>query len=138
MRIRLERALTERIAETQRRAASERKETRVALDAVNSEVTNVTREIVQELDAAVAEVRMELHGSTWRGWKIAQSLKTSGHRTQAQRSSRSKLGSTDIDNRSSVPFTGRDEDGRFIGMNLMNESIQEDLIEMRERSRRRI
>ena len=60
MRIRMERAITEKIVDTQRRAASERKETREALDGLNTEVTTVTREIVQELDAVIADVRTEL------------------------------------------------------------------------------
>ena len=31
-------------------------------------------------------------------------------------------------------YWARDEEGRFIGMNLMNESLQEDLLAIRERS----
>ncbi len=60
LRTRLERALTEQILDTQRKTASERKEARVALEDVNSQVVTVTREILQDVDTAIGKVRSEL------------------------------------------------------------------------------
>lgn len=136
MRIRMERAITERIVDTQRRAASERKETREALDGLNTEVTTVTREIVQELDAVIADVRTEL---------ARIDLAELDDKTIVDKRQGMELKLVAVADRNLEALTSitgdlralhwtRDDDGRFIGMNLMNESIQEDLLAMRERS----
>ena len=136
MRIRMERAITERIVDTQRRAASERKETREALDGLNTEVTTVTREIVQELDAVIADVRTEL---------ARVDLAELDDKAIVDKRQGMELKLVAVADRNLEALTSitedlralhwtRDDEGRFIGMNLMNESIQEDLLAMRERS----
>jgi signal transduction histidine kinase len=136
MRIRMERAISERIVDTQRRTASERKETREALDGLNTEVTTVTREIVQELDAVIADVRSEL---------ARVDLAELDDRAIVDKRQDMELKLVAVADRNLEALTSitedlralhwtRDEEGRFIGMSLMNESIQEDLLAMRERS----
>lgn len=136
MRLRIERAIAERIAGTQRRAATERKETRVALDGVNSEVTKVTREIVQELEETFAKVRTELARLDLAKMQdkaiVDKRQEIENELAAVADRSLEGLGSIKDDLRA-LHWT-RDEEGRFIGMTLMNESLQEDLLAMRERS----
>jgi signal transduction histidine kinase len=136
MRIRIERSITERIADAQRRAAAERKEAREALGGVNDEVTNVTREIVQELEQAFGNVRTELARMDFTKMQdkaiVDKRQQIEGDLAAVADRCIEGLGSIRDDLRA-LHWT-RDEDGRFIGMNLMNESLQEDLLAMRERS----
>ena len=136
MRIRMERAITEKIVDTQRRAASERKETREALDGLNTEVTTVTREIVQELDAVIADVRTELARLDLAELddKAIVDKRQGMELKLVAVADRNLEALTSITEDLRALHWARDDDGRFIGMNLMNESIQEDLLAMRERS----
>lgn len=136
LRLRLERALTDQINETQKRTASERRETRTALDDVNSQVTSVTREIAQEVDAAIGKIRSELARIDLSNMKAEEIVSTrhaleSELETVAQRNL-SALGTIKEDLR--ALHWSRDEDGRFVGMSLMNEALQEELLATRERS----
>lgn len=136
MRLRIERTVAERIADTQRRATIERKETRVALDGVNVEVTKVTREIVQELEETFANVQTELARLDLAKMQdkaiVDKRQEIENQLTVAADRGLEGLGSIREDLRA-LHWT-RDEEGRFIGMSLMNESLQEDLLAMRERS----
>jgi signal transduction histidine kinase len=136
MRRRIERAIAERIADTQRRAASERKETRVALDGVNIEVTSVTREIVQEVEAVIADIRTELARLDLAEMedKAIVDKRQEMELKLAAVADRNLEALTSIKDDLRALHWTRDEDGRFIGMNLMNESLQEDLLAIRERS----
>jgi signal transduction histidine kinase len=136
MRVRIERAITERIADTLSRASVERKETREALDELNKSVTETTREIVQEVESAVQQTRSTLarldlaHLKDQEIVEQRHSLET-GLTEIADRGLQS-LSSMKDDLR--AMHWSRDEDGRFVGMSLMNEALQEDLIAIRERS----
>jgi signal transduction histidine kinase len=136
MRRRIERAIAERIADIQRRAASERKETRVALEGVNTEVTSLTREIVREVEAVIADIRAELA----RLDLAEMEDKAIVDKRQKMETKLAVVADRNLEALSSIKddlralHWTRDEEGRFIGMNLMNESLQEDLLAMRERS----
>jgi signal transduction histidine kinase len=136
MRLRIERAITERVIDTQRRTAAGRKETRAALDGVNSEVTSVTREIVQGVEAALSEMRTELA-------RLDLSQMEDKAIVDKRQELELKLAATVDPNLEALNAIKedlralhwtRDEEGRFIGMNVMNESLQEDLLALRERS----
>lgn len=136
MRVRIERAITERIADTLSRASVERKETREALDELNRGVTETTREIVQEVESAIQQTRSNLARldlSQLRDQEIVEqrhSLESELNEV-ADRGLQS-LGAMKDDLR--AMHWSRDEDGRFVGMSLMNEALQEDLLATRERS----
>jgi signal transduction histidine kinase len=136
LRVRLERALSEQITDTQRRTASERKETKAALDDVNLKVIAVTRVIAQEVESTIGEVRSELARMDLSRMP-AESIVEKRHILEsklegvAQRNLQA-LESIGDDLRSL--HWSRDEDGRFMGMSLMNESIQEELLATRERA----
>lgn len=136
MRLRMERAMTDLITDTQRRAVSERKETRTALEGVNTEVTTVTREIVQEVETVIADVRTELARLDLAGMddKAIVDKRQDMELKVAAVADRNLEALTSITEDLRALHWTRDEEGRFIGMSLMNESIQEDLIAMRERS----
>ena len=136
LRLRLERALTDQIIETQKRTASERRETRSALEGVNSEVTSVTREIAQEVDAAIGKVRSELARIDLSNMK-AEEIVAKRHSLESEldevaQRNLSALGTIKDDLR--ALHWSRDDDGRFVGMSLMNEAMQEELLAIRERS----
>jgi signal transduction histidine kinase len=136
MRLRIERAIAERITDTLRRATSERKQTRVALDEVNAEVTSVTREIVQEVEVVVADVRTELARldlAEMEDRAIVDKRQEMEIKLALVTDRNLEALSSIKDDLRALHWT-RDEEGRFIGMNLMNESLQEDLLAMRERS----
>jgi len=136
MRLRMERAITERIADAERRAISERREIRVALDEVNTEVTTITREIVQEVEAVIADIQTDLARLDLADLED----KAIVDKRQDLELRLSAITDRNLDALTSITedlralHWTRDEDGRFVGMNLMNESIQEDLLAMRERS----
>ena len=136
IRLRMERAISDRITDTQRRATAERRGTRAALDGVNAEVTTVTREIVQEVETVIADVQTELARLDLAGMEDHAIVdKRDGmERKLTAVADRSLEALTSITEDLRALHWARDEDGRFIGMNLMNESIQEDLLAMRERS----
>jgi signal transduction histidine kinase len=136
LRLRLERALGDQILDTQRRTTSERKEARVALEGVNAQVASVTREIAQEVDSAIGEVRSELARMDLSAMEAEQII-ARRHALESQledvaQRNLSALGTIKDDLRSL--HWSRDDEGRFVGMSLMNESIQEELLEVRERS----
>jgi signal transduction histidine kinase len=128
--------LGEQILDTQRRTASERKEARVALESVNSQVASVTREIAQEVDSAIGEVRSELARMDLSAMEaeqiIARRQALESQLEDVAQRNLSALGTIKDDLRSL--HWSRDDEGRFVGMSLMNESIQEELLEVRERS----
>jgi signal transduction histidine kinase len=136
MRVRIERAITERIDDTQSRASVERKETRQALDDLNKAVTETTREIVLEVDSAIQQTRSNLARldlSRLRDEEIVeQRLSLESDLTKVADREIQSLSAMKDDLR--AMHWSRDEDGRFVGMSLMNEAIQEDLLAMRERS----
>jgi len=136
LRLRLERALTEQIIETQKRTTTERRETRSALEGVNSEVTSVTREIAQEVDAAIGKVRSELARVDLSNMN-AEEIVAKRHSLESEldavaQRNLSALGIIKDDLR--ALHWSRDDDGRFVGMSLMNEAMQEELLAVRERS----
>ena len=136
MRVRIERAITERIVDTQTRASAERKETRDALEELNKGVTEATREIVQEVESAIQETRSNLSRLDLSKLKdeeiVASRLSMETDLTDVADRSLQSLSAMKDDLR--AMHWSRDEDGRFVGMSLMNESLQEDLLAMRERS----
>lgn len=136
MRLRLERGITETIIETQRRTAAERKETRAALEVVNTEVTSVTREIVRDVETALAEMKTQLARldlSQMEDKEIVDKRQEMELRLSAAvEQNLDALNAVKQDLRA-LHWT-RDEDGRFIGMSAMNEALQEDLLALRERS----
>jgi signal transduction histidine kinase len=136
MRVRIERAITERIVDTQSRASVERKETREALDDLNKAVTETTREIVLGVDSAIQQARSNLARldiSRLRDEEIVeQRLSLESELTEVADREIQSLSAMKDDLR--AMHWSRDEDGRFVGMSLMNEAIQEDLLAMRERS----
>ena len=136
MRVRIERAITERIDDTQSRASVERKETREALVELNKAVTETTREIVLEVDSAIQQTRSNLARldlSRLRDEEIVeQRLSLESELTKVADREIQSLSAMKDDLR--AMHWSRDEDGRFVGMSLMNEAIQEDLLAMRERS----
>jgi signal transduction histidine kinase len=136
MRVRIERAITERIDDTQNRASVERKETREALVELNKAVTETTREIVLEVDSAIQQTRSNLARldlSRLRDEEIVeQRLSLESELTKVADREIQSLSAMKDDLR--AMHWSRDEDGRFVGMSLMNEAIQEDLLAMRERS----
>jgi signal transduction histidine kinase len=136
MRVRIERAITERIVDTQTRASAERKETRDALEELNKGVTEATREIVQEVDFAIQETRSNLARLDLSKLKdeeiVASRLSMETDLTDVADRSLQSLSAMKDDLR--AMHWSRDEDGRFVGMSLMNEALQEDLLAMRERS----
>jgi signal transduction histidine kinase len=136
LRIRLERALAEQIAETLKRTSSSRRETKEALDEVNTNVTSVTRIIAQEVDATIGEVKSELA-------RLDLSDMDPGLLVQTRHSLEDKLDMVAQRNLEALQSIGddlralhwsRDETGRFLGMGAMNESIQEELLASRERA----
>ncbi|MGC2160737.1 MAG: ATP-binding protein [Silvibacterium sp.] len=136
MRVRIERAITERITDTLSRANVERKETREALDELNRGVTETTREIVQEVESAIQQTRSNLA-------RLDLSQLEDQEIVEQRHSLESEL--TEVADRGLQSLSAmkddlramhwsRDEDGRFVGMSLMNEALQEDLLATRERS----
>jgi hypothetical protein len=136
MRVRIERAITETIIDTQSRANAERKETREALEELNKGVTETTRQIVQEVESAIQRTRSDLA-------RLDLSRLKDGEIVERRVSMESDL--TEVADRGLQSLSAmkddlramhwsRDEDGRFVGMSLMNEALQEDLLSMRERS----
>jgi len=136
MRVRIERAITERIVDTQSRATVERKETREALEDLNKTVTETTREIVHEVDSAIQQTRSNLARLDLSRLKdeeiVEQRLSMESELTAVADRELQSLSAMKDDLR--AMHWSRDEDGRFVGMSLMNEAIQEDLLAMRERS----
>jgi hypothetical protein len=99
-------------------------------------VIETTREIVQEVDSAIAQTRSNLA-------RLDLSKLKDEEIVEKRLSLESDL--TDVADRGLQSLSAmkddllaihwsRDEEGRFVGMSLMNESIQEDLLSMRERS----
>jgi signal transduction histidine kinase len=136
LRIRLERALAEQITETQKRTSSGRRETKQALEEVTTNVTSVTRIISQEVEAAIGEVKSELARLDLSALEPAMLVETR-HSLEARledvaQRNLEALQSIGDDLRSL--HWSRDEDGHFIGMGAMNESIQEELLSSRERA----
>ena len=136
MRVRIERAISERISDTQSRANSERKETKDALEALNKGVTETTREIVLEVEAAINETKSDLARLDLSKLKdeeiVERRVSMESHLSQVADRGLQSLESMKDDLRALT--WSRDEDGRFVGMSLMNEALQEDLISLRERS----
>src|SRR5665213_1273617 len=136
MRVRIERAITERIVDTQTRAIAERKETRDALEELNKGVTDTTREIVQEVESAIQRTRSDLARLDLSRLKdeeiVERRLSMESDLTDVADRSLQSLSAMKDDLR--AMHWSRDEDGRFVGMSLMNEALQEDLLSMRERS----
>jgi len=136
MRVRIERAIAERITDTQTRATAERKETKEALDELNKSVTDTTREIVQEVDSAIQQTRSELARLDLSRLKddeiVEKRLSMESDLTDAADRGLQSLIAMKDDLR--AMHWSRDEDGRFVGMSLMNEALQEDLLSLRERS----
>ncbi len=136
LRVRIERAITERIADTQSRASAERKETREALDDLNKSVTETTREIVQEVESAIQQTRSDLARLDLSRLKEEDIVE----RRHSLESELTQVADRGIQSLSAMKddlramHWSRDEDGRFVGMSMMNEAIQEDLLSMRERS----
>ena len=138
LRVRIERAITERIADTQSRASAERKETREALDDLNKSVTETTREIVQEVESAIQQTRSDLarldHTAGSKKKKIAAKRRHSLESELTEVADRGVQSLSAMKDDLRAMHWSRDEDGRFVGMSMMNEAIQEDLLSMRERS----
>ncbi len=136
MRVRIEHAITERIVDTQSRASVERKETREALNSVNKAVIETTREIVHEVESAIQQARSDLARLDLSRLKdeeiVERRLSLESELTEAADRGLQSL-SAMKDDLLAMQWS-RDEDGRFVGMSLMNEAIQEDLLAMRERS----
>ncbi len=136
MRVRIERAVAERIIDTESRANVERKETREALNAVNKAVIETTREIVQEVGSAIQKTRSNLARLDLSRLKdeeiVERRLSLETELAEVADRGLQSLGAIK-DDLLAMQWS-RDEDGRFVGMSLMNEAIQEDLIAMRERS----
>jgi C4-dicarboxylate-specific signal transduction histidine kinase len=136
LRLRLERSITEQIVETQKRAAVERKDTKVALEVVNTEVNSITRQIVHDLDNAISEVRTELARLDLSGMKEAAIVEKrdglESKLTLVAERNLNALNSIQEDLR--ALHWSRDEQGGFVGMSAMNESMQEELLAMRDRA----
>jgi signal transduction histidine kinase len=136
LRLRMERSIAERITEIQSRTAAERKETRVALDNVNNEVAILTRSIVGEVESAISAIQTDLARldlSVLADVTIVNKRQELETRLATVADRNVEALSSIKDDLRSLHWT-RDDDGRFIGMNLMNESLQEDLLALRERS----
>ena len=136
MRVRIERSITERIVDTERRAATERKETRDALKDLNRGVLETSREIVLEVGSAIQKTRSTLASldvSKLRDEEIVE--KRLGMELDLASVADRGLESLSAmkEDLRAMHWT-RDDDGRFIGMNLMNESLQEDVLAMREQA----
>ena len=136
LRLRLERSITEQIQETQKRASVERRNTNSALHTVNTDVASITREIIQDLEHAINEVRTELARLDLSGMKESAIVE----KRDALESRLSRVSERNINALNSIKedlqslHWSRDEGGEFIGMNAMNESIQEELLAMRDRA----
>lgn len=136
LRLRLERSITEQIQETQKRASAERRNTNSALQTVNTDVASITREIIQDLEHAINEVRTELARLDLSGMKesaiVEKRDSIESRLNQVSERNINALNSIKEDLQSL--HWSRDEGGEFIGMNAMNESIQEELLAMRDRA----
>jgi signal transduction histidine kinase len=136
MRARLERVIGERIAETEKLAGDERRATSEALEALRNEVTQAAREITREVEQAIQSTRSNLATSNLSGLQN-HDISTAQRELEHELNSVSDRGIASLtvikDDLRSIHWT-RDEDGRFVGMNLMNEAIQEDLLGMRDQA----
>jgi signal transduction histidine kinase len=136
VRVRIERSISERIDDTQKRALVERKETRDALETLNKGVTDASREIAQDVDVAIQRTRSNLASFDMSGLSEKQIVE----RRSNMEADLSSVADRSLDSLNAMKedllamHWSRDEDGRFIGMSLMNEALQEDLLAMRERS----
>ena len=136
VRARLERVIGERIAETEKLASSERRETGVALKELGREVVQAAREIAREVEHAIQSTRSNLASSDLSRLQD-QDIVESQRELERELTLASERGIASLtaikDDLRAMHWT-RDEDGRFVGMNLMNEAMQEDLLGLREQA----
>jgi signal transduction histidine kinase len=135
-RVRIERAISERISETEKLASVEFREARSALKELSRGVLHTSREITREVDLAIQATRSSLAGYDMSDATDAE-VETQRHSLEKGLSEASDIGIASLttikDDLRAMHWT-RDEDGRFVGMNLMNEAMQEDLLGMREQA----